>query len=75
LAFFIFFSISKRREIQQKASAHFILLIQVREAKNGYSQATEYFADIIDKEIENDVVICVVPSSDPEKTHTGIKDN
>lgn len=45
---------------------------KILELKKGKENAVHYFFDILDREINPDVTICVVPSSDAEKTESGM---
>lgn len=45
---------------------------RILDLKQGKMSAINFFYNIIDSEICKDVTICVVPSSDAEKTQSGI---
>lgn len=45
---------------------------KILDLKNGQKSAVDYFYNLIDNEICDDVTICVVPSSDSNKINTGM---
>lgn len=45
---------------------------KILDLKNGKESAINFFYNLIDSEICKDVTICVVPSSNSEKTVTGM---
>lgn len=45
---------------------------KILDLKQGKQSAIEYFYNLIDKEINYGVTICVVPSSNPDNVHSGI---
>lgn len=45
---------------------------KILDLKNGQESAVNYFFNLIDNEICDDVTICVVPSSDSNKINTGM---
>ncbi len=45
---------------------------KILDLKEGKPEAVDYFFRILDPEICKDVTICIVPSSDSEKTETGM---
>ncbi len=45
---------------------------RILDLKDGKESAVQYFYDLLDREICEDVAICVVPSSNSNRTDTGI---
>ncbi len=60
------------RETRERNPRFDVFSGKLLDLKEGKPSAIEYFFDILDKEINPGVTICVVPSSDADNTDSGI---